>query len=141
MFLESLIYGALLGLVAGSITDLLLAPQDIHFNQSRINSLVLNIGAGIYEEFVFRFLLITGILWILKRAVANKFIIYAGSLLLSSLLFAFFHYLEPFSEPFQVNSFLFRFIAGSVFSIIFIFRGYGIAAYSHSFYNIFLMFR
>ena len=141
MFLESLIYGSLLGLAVGSLTGVLLTPQDIYFNQSKINSLVLNLGAGIYEEFVFRFLLITGIFWILKKAVKNKFVIYSGAFLLSSLLFSFFHYLEPFNEPFQVNSFLFRFIAGSVFSIIFIFRGYGIAAYSHSLYNILLMFR
>ena len=141
MFLESLIYGSLLGLAVGSLTGVLLTPQDISFNQSKINSLVLNLGAGIYEEFVFRFLLITGIFWIFKKALINKFVIYSGAFLVSSLLFSFFHYLEPFNEPFQVNSFLFRFIAGSVFSIIFIFRGYGIAAYSHSLYNILLMFR
>ena len=141
MFLESLIYGSLLGLVVGSLTGVLLSPQDIYLNQLKINALVLNLGAGIYEEFVFRFLLITGISWVLKKAVKNKFLIYLCALLLSSLLFSFFHYLEPFNEPFQVNSFLFRFIAGSVFSIIFIFRGYGIAAYSHSLYNVLLMFR
>jgi len=141
MFLESLIYGSLLGLVVGSLTGVLLSPQDIHLNQLKINALVLNLGAGIYEEFVFRFLLITGIFWVLKKAVKNKFLIYLCALLLSSLLFSFFHYLEPFNEPFQVNSFLFRFIAGSVFSIIFIFRGYGIAAYSHFLYNVLLMFR
>ncbi len=141
MFLESLIYGSLLGLAVGSLTDVLLTPQEIYFNQSKINFLVLNLGAGIYEEFVFRFLLITGILRILKKAVKNKFVIYSGAFLLSSLFFSFFHYLEPFNEPFQVNAFLFRFIAGSIFSIIFIFRGYGIAAYSHFLYNILLMFR
>ena len=141
MFLESLIYGSLLGLAVGSLTGVFLTPQDIHFNQSKINSLVLNLGAGIYEEFVFRFLLITGIFWILKKTIKNKFVIYSCAFLVSSLLFSFFHYLEPFNGPFQVNSFLFRFIAGSVFSIIFIFRGYGIAAYSHSLYNILLMFR
>jgi len=141
MFLESLIYGSLLGLAVGSLTGVLLTPQDISFNQSKINSLVLNLGAGIYEEFVFRFLLITGIFWILKTAVKNKFVIYSCAFLVSSILFSFFHYLEPFNEPFQVNSFLFRFVAGSVFSIIFIFRGYGIVAYTHFLYNILLMFR
>ena len=141
MFLESLIYGTLLGLVAGSFTGVLLTPQDIHFSQSKITSLVLNLGAGVYEEFVFRFLLINGIFWILKNTIQRKIVIYSIAFLLSSLLFSLFHYLEPFNEPFQVNSFLFRFVAGSVFSIIFIFRGYGIAAYSHSLYNILLMFR
>lgn len=141
MFLESLIYGALLGLVVGSLTDVSLGAREILFNQSKINSLVLSLGAGIYEELVFRFLLITGIFWILKNTLRNKFVIYSIAFFLSSLFFSLFHYLELFNEPFQVNSFLFRFTAGSVFAIIFIFRGYGIAAYSHSLYNILLMFR
>ena len=141
MFLESLIYGSLLGLVVGSLTGALLTPQDIHFSQSKINSLVLNLGAGIYEEFVFRFLFLSAIFFILKKTTKNKLVIYSAAILLSSLLFSFFHYLEPFNEPFKINSFLFRFIAGGVFSIIFILRGYGIAAYSHSLYNILLMFR
>ena len=141
MFLESLIYGAVLGLVVGSLTDVSLGAREILFNQSKINSLVLSLGAGIYEEFVFRFLLITGIFWILKNTLRNKFVIYSIAFFLSSLFFSLFHYLELFNEPFQVNSFLFRFTAGSVFAIIFIFRGYGIAAYSHSLYNILLMFR
>lgn len=141
MFLESLIYGALLGLVVGSLTDVSLGAREILFNQSKINSLVLSLGAGIYEEFVFRFLLITGIFWILNKTLRNKFVIYSIAFFLSSLFFSLFHYLELFNEPFQVNSFLFRFTAGSVFAIIFIFRGYGIAAYSHSLYNILLMFR
>lgn len=141
MFLESLIYGALLGLVVGSLTDVSLGAREILFNQSKINSLVLSLGAGIYEEFVFRFLLITCIFWILKNTLRNKFVIYSIAFFLSSLFFSLFHYLELFNEPFQVNSFLFRFTAGSVFAIIFIFRGYGIAAYSHSLYNILLMFR
>jgi len=130
-----------LGLVVGSLTDVSLGAREILFNQSKINSLVLSLGAGIYEEFVFRFLLITGIFWILKNTLRNKFVIYSIAFFLSSLFFSLFHYLELFNEPFQVNSFLFRFTAGSVFAIIFIFRGYGIAAYSHSLYNILLMFR
>ncbi|TDI95777.1 MAG: CPBP family intramembrane metalloprotease [Caldithrix sp.] len=141
MFLESLIYGALLGLVVGTLTEVSLGAREILFSQSKINSLVLSLGAGIYEEFVFRFLLITGIFWILKKTLRNKFVIYTIAFFLSSLFFSLFHYLELFNEPFQVNSFLFRFTAGSVFAIIFIFRGYGIAAYSHSLYNILLMFR
>lgn len=130
-----------MGLVVGSLTDVSLGAREILFNQSKINSLVLSLGAGIYEEFVFRFFLITGIFWILKKTLRNKFVIYSIAFFLSSLFFSLFHYLELFNEPFQVNSFLFRFTAGSVFAIIFIFRGYGIAAYSHSLYNILLMFR
>ncbi len=130
-----------MGLVVGTLTEVSLGAREILFSQSKINSLVLSLGAGIYEEFVFRFLLITGIFWILRKMHRNKFVIYSIAFFLSSLFFSLFHYLELFNEPFQVNSFLFRFTAGSVFAIIFIFRGYGIAAYSHSLYNILLMFR
>ena len=93
------------------------------------------------KSLFFRFVLLSCVIFLLRKVIKNRLIIYSGAILLSSSLFSFFHYLEPFNESFQVDSFLFRFIAGGVFSSIFIFRGYGIAAYSHSLYNILLMFR
>jgi hypothetical protein len=57
------------------------------------------------------------------------------------VVFAYFHYLDFFSETLAWNSFVFRLFAGTAFSLIFIFRGLGIAAYTHSLYNVFLMFR
>lgn len=141
MFLESLVYASILGLLVGGLTGLFLTPQGVIINHSKTTALVLNLGSGVYEELFFRLMFISGVVLLVKKNVTNVLVVYASAVFLSALAFSLFHYLAYFNEPFQVNSFLFRFFAGLVFAIIFIFRGYGIAAYSHSLYNIFLMFR
>jgi len=96
------------------------------------------LGAGIYEELLFRLILLWGMAWLIRRWwTAPK-----GSLLLavlvSSLIFASAHYIGRAGETFQWFSFLFRFVAGVFFSILFIYRGFGIAAGTHAAYDILL---
>jgi len=56
----------------------------------------------------------------------------------SSLLFSAAHYdfLTPLGEPFSIFSFVFRFIAGVVFALLFVKRGFGIAAGAHALYDL-----
>lgn len=58
--------------------------------------------------------------------------------ILTSLLFAAAHYriVWPGGDDFQWFSFTFRFLAGMYFSVVFIYRGFGIAAGSHAAYDI-----
>jgi len=96
------------------------------------------LGAGIYEELLFRLILLWGMAWLIRRWWAAP----KGSLLLavlvSSLIFASAHYIGRAGETFQWFSFLFRFVAGVFFSILFIYRGFGIAAGTHAAYDILL---
>lgn len=104
--------------------------------------IVTSIGAGIYEELVFRLILMGLILMLfedvfkVKSAVATSI-----AILISSVLFAAHHYwgiwLEPL-EPFSAISFLFRALAGVYFAVIFHYRGYGIIAGTHAAYNVIL---
>ena len=65
----------------------------------------------------------------------------------ASLLFAAAHYQLDFSigswrcaisvgEPFSWMSFSFRALAGAFFSVLFLYRGFGVAAGTHALYDI-----
>jgi len=140
MLLESMFYGAILGILVGAVSGLFLSASGF-FSSERFLQFVINLGAGIYEEFVFRFLLLSGIIFLFAKVFNREMAASAIGVFLSALIFAGFHHLEIFDEPFAWRSFLFRFFAGLLFAGLFLFRGFGVAAYTHSFYNIFLIFR
>jgi hypothetical protein len=57
---------------------------------------------------------------------------------LGALVFSAFHYVGPYGDPFQVGSFTFRAVAGLLFSGLYIVRGFGVTAWSHALYDVFL---
>jgi len=96
------------------------------------------LGAGIYEELLFRLILLGLLAWTLRKAGAGPRWSMIVAVLLSSLLFAAAHYVGPYGEPLQWPSFLFRTLAGLLFAVVFLYRGFGIAAGSHAAYDILL---
>jgi membrane protease YdiL (CAAX protease family) len=111
------------------------------------------VGAGIYEEFLFRLCLIPAIFVVLRGLLVPDRGALAGAVLSTSVLFALAHYLSPgsditgltvFSEAAaQVQSrrelwfgFGFRFVAGLAFAGLFCWRGFGIAVGTHAVYDI-----
>jgi membrane protease YdiL (CAAX protease family) len=110
-------------------------PLRLSFSTSAGN-VVGFLGAGIYEELLFRLILLSGVLWMLKRAGAAPRLRLVGAILLTSLLFAAAHYVGPHGEPLHWFSFLFRFLAGVFFAVLFVYRGFGIAAGAHAGYDV-----
>jgi membrane protease YdiL (CAAX protease family) len=99
--------------------------------------IVLALGAGVYEEFIFRVILVSGFLFFLKdilRLQAHLSAILA--VISASLIFSLFHYLGSYGEVIEIRSFLIRFGAGMFLSLLFILRGYGITAYTHTLYDL-----
>jgi len=95
-------------------------------------------GAGIYEEVLFRLLLLP-LLYGMVGLVSTAWKIRAGAaIVLSSLAFAAAHYVAPGGESFAWFSFLFRTLAGACFALLFVIRGFGIAAGCHALYDIFV---
>jgi hypothetical protein len=95
------------------------------------------IGAGIYEELVFRLVLISVLVIIgadLLRLPHRPTTLVA--VLLAALLFAAHHHPPLGSEQFTTPNFLFRTMAGIYLGVIFVFRGYGPAAGLHIAYNL-----
>jgi membrane protease YdiL (CAAX protease family) len=99
---------------------------------------VLSLGAGIYEELVFRLILMTLLMLILadflklKKTTSGLLMV-----LISAVLFSLYHYLG--NEAFQWRSFVFRTVAGVYFAGIFLTRGFGITAGCHIAYDILIV--
>jgi membrane protease YdiL (CAAX protease family) len=99
--------------------------------------LTLSVGAGIYEELVFRLVLISMIVIIgvdifhLRRSSVA-----IAAVLLSALAFAVHHHPPIGSDPYNPTNFTFRVAAGVYLAAIFWYRGYGPAAGCHAAYNI-----
>jgi membrane protease YdiL (CAAX protease family) len=94
------------------------------------------LGAGIYEELMFRLILLSVLAWAFRRAGTKPEISMILAVVISSLLFAAAHHVGPYGEPLQASRFLFRFVAGVFFALLFVYRGFGIAAGSHAAYDL-----
>lgn len=101
--------------------------------------LMLSLGAGLYEELLFRVLLV-GALALLGERVLGWRRREAGIMacVVGALLFSGFHYIGPFGDPWQLASFTFRFLAGLVFSALYLTRGFGITAWTHALYDVYV---
>ena len=98
-------------------------------------SLVASVGAGLYEELVFRLVLITlAHLVLVDLARLPKSYANVGIVLVSGLTFSLYHYTG--SETFDVQSFVFRSLAGFYFAALFMARGFGVTVGSHAVYDI-----
>ena len=96
------------------------------------------VGSGIYEELIFRIMILVPIIyWASRISKDHKLSMIAGVVLVS-LIFAALHYnvLNPAGNPFELSSFSFRFVASTVFCTLFLFRGFGIAVGTHVAYDV-----
>lgn len=101
------------------------------------SKVALGIGAGVYEELVFRLILISLMIFVFADLLRLRMSYVAvGALVISSLMFAGYHHQPIGPEPFDLNRFIFRAVAGAYLGVIFWFRGYGPAAGCHAAYNV-----
>ena len=99
----------------------------------------LAVGAGIYEEFLFRVMLISGLTGIIgfvflwrERARKTAALIIAG-------IFSAFHFVGEYGDYFSIELFLLRFFAGTILGALYLARGFGITAYAHSIYDLIVL--
>jgi len=150
MLAESIALAAVFGLVIGTITVKLLGS--LHMlaiggpgsepiaRLSWSTRLMLSLGAGLYEELLFRVLLVSA-LAAGARTVLGWSVRGAGifAAVVGALIFSAFHYIGPYGDPFRLTSFTFRAISGVAFSALYLLRGFGITAWTHSLYDAFLL--
>jgi hypothetical protein len=96
------------------------------------------VGAGVYEEMLFRLLLVPPLAQSAKHFGMPRPWCIAAVVVLTSLVFSGAHYVGPHGDTFDTFTFLFRFTAGAFFAVLFVFRGFGIAAGTHALYDIFV---
>jgi membrane protease YdiL (CAAX protease family) len=103
--------------------------------------LVLASGAGFYEEFIFRALLVTGgsaLIGRIFRVSARGALMLA--VIVSSLLFALAHNVGVYGEPFVLEVAGYRVIEGILFALLYLARGFATVAYAHTFYEALVFF-
>lgn len=142
MMAESLVYAMLLGGVVSALTSLLLSPMLSVAQATEVarislaGQLVLSLGAGIYEELLFRVLLVSGLLALALRLGWRRPVAVSAAVVGAALIFSAFHYIGPMGDPFALGSFTFRAIAGLLLSGLYVARGFGIAAWTHALYDV-----
>ncbi len=105
--------------------------------RGRLVETALYCGAGIYEELLFRGILLGSLILFFSKVLSLKKPAAAiWGTLVASLLFSLFHYIGPGSDSFAIGSFVQRFLAGIYFSGLFVWRSFGVAAAAHSLYDI-----
>ena len=136
MIFESVCWALILYFLLSKFMLVLMNP----IGKTITQQVTLAVGAGIYEEFLFRVMLISGLtgiigfvfLWSDKVRKAAALIIAAG-------IFSAFHFVGDYGDFFSMELFLLRFFAGIILGILYIARGFGITAYAHSIYDLIVL--
>jgi hypothetical protein len=141
---EGSLYGLLLGPLASWMTSGAVRVLDLEVwhpvqagGRSLVADLVGSLGAGLFEELVFRLGLMSLLLWIGLRVVRAwtlpRWLAGLAAVVLSALVFAWFHHLC--GEPFDRARFWFRTMAGVLLGALMWFRGFGVCVYTHTLYD------
>jgi hypothetical protein len=101
-----------------------------------LRDLITFVGAGIYEELLFRLVLFTGLVWALRLADLPVVLALVLATLTSAVLFSAAHHVGPHGEVFDSYVFLFRTLAGLYFTLLYVLRGFGVAVGAHAFYDV-----
>ena len=138
MLAESMLWSVFLYFLLFKFMVLLMNPV----GKTILQQVTLAIGAGIYEEFLFRVLLIAGLSGILGFVFMwDKTFKNIISVVLSGGIFSAFHFMGEYGDFFSMELFLIRFFAGLILGVLYMYRGFGITAYTHSIYDLIVLIR
>jgi hypothetical protein len=150
MAVESLALALAFGVVVGMITARLLGALHLLMIQRGTapaaaldvpTRLMVSLGAGLYEELLFRVILVSGLAAI-GRALFGWGARASGTfaVILGAAIFSAFHYVGAYGDVLTLQSFTFRMIGGIFFSALYLLRGFGIDAWTHALYDVLLLF-
>lgn len=109
----------------------------------RLAGLVLSMGAGFYEEVMFRVGLfglgLAAIKVLFPLAPWQRPFVFITWALLSAMVFSLWHYVGPLADPLDARSFVFRWVCGLVFTVIYAFRGFAPAVWTHALYDVWVL--
>jgi hypothetical protein len=147
MFAEAVVLAAAFGTVVGTITANLLhlrgyltVPGGAIEHSALATRVMLSLGAGIYEELLFR-VIIAGALDVAARRLLGwrQWIAGVFAVVVSATVFSACHYIGPYGDPLHLDSFLYRLIGGMVFSALYLTRGFGVTAWTHALYDLLVL--
>lgn len=142
MAAEGILYAVAMRVVANYVVGRVFLAGGVP--QGAFAGVVMSLGAGFYEEIAFRVILFgaglkaIGMLYPLGSALSKMFVA-VGWALVTSAVFSGWHYIGALGDPFDAESFLFRWVCGAVFVAIYAFRGFAPAVWTHTVYDVWAM--
>lgn len=127
----------LIGLALTSLSALALSTGDISLAQR----LVTDMGAAVYEEFIFRMFLIGVVLLVFVDILGlDKEALAVGAIIFSSVVFSMYHFSgdQMTFASFPWRDFIFRCLAGAYLGVLYVTRGLGIVVGVHAFFNMYV---
>jgi len=133
MLLESFIWCIVFIVLMGISENIILSILEHNIISEQF---YLSIGAGIWEELLFRVGALGIILYFMEYTLSyNHLFSVFIAIFFSALMFSLFHYIGQLGDIFTFRSFCLRTFAGIMLGALYVFRGFGITAYTHIFYN------
>jgi membrane protease YdiL (CAAX protease family) len=142
---EGILYAVTLRVIAGYVVGQLRLDMGATHSLGLISGLVMSLGAGFYEELIFRVVLFTllgrlAYLAVVSQPAAWKsWLFWSVWALLTSFLFSSWHHVGELGEPFTLRAFVFRWVCGMVFTAIFALRGYATVVWTHTLYDVWVL--
>jgi hypothetical protein len=142
---EGVLYAVMMRLIAGYVVGRLrLDAESGPIVQGMLAGSVMSLGAGFYEELVFRVLLFGLGLHLVRtlfkaNAGPRRLVSWLVWAALTAALFSGWHYVGEFGDPFDWRSFTFRWVCGVVFTVIYAFRGIAPAVWTHALYDLWVI--
>ena len=140
---ESAIYAVVLAFLVSMVVGMIFAaaPTAQMAEQGLAMKLALSIGAGLYEELLFRVVLVGGMFAALQMFISenNRTLAYVIAAVIGALIFSWVHYIGALGDPFTLSSFTFRFLFGLALNVVFLVRGFGVAAWTHALYDVMIV--
>lgn len=102
-----------------------------------IEILVISAGAGLHEELIFRIGGVGGLAWLLA-GLTGKRRAWIIALCVSSVAFSLAHHIGPAGEAFTFAAFTYRTLAGVIFALIYQVRGFAVAVWTHTLYDVYV---
>lgn len=103
------------------------------------DALVVALGAGVFEELVFRLGLMVAVTAFLRHLGLPIRAAMITALIGSALMFSAAHHLGPHGEVFAADVFTYRALAGVVFGLVFYYRSFAHAVYTHFLYDLYVL--
>lgn len=135
---EAFLYAFGLALLLSTIVGLLvqlMQPGTLQ-SLSTLQKIALSLGAGLYEELFFRVILVSGLVYVFNYLFSRRWVALGGAIIVAALIFSLVHYIGALGDSFALGSFLFRFLFGLALNAIYLWRGFGVAAWTHAIYDI-----
>jgi hypothetical protein len=143
--IEGALYAVAMRLIAGFVVGKLALAEGPM--SGGFTGAIMSAGAGFYEEIAFRVILFGVGVKLLQLTFPSENkedrlrpnLIELGWGVTAAGIFSGWHYVGAMGDAFELRSFVFRWVCGIVFTVIYRFRGFAPAVYTHALYDVWVL--